>query len=283
MNLNLPTPGPHHDEQVPRFAFNLSLQANIVFMLSLLIMALTLGWTMRDHKRRLEKLAAEEQEDKLYLIALVSFIMLLFVGTMYYRWKSEEYESSRESPFTHMLIEEIVERAVPGNFRTRSSVLSPFQRQVQSHPWRLLQQAFSSYPWRRLLEGGDKPEYVVAAWSSLTLMTLFALWHASPTRYRRNLILMMSKGLAVTSFFRSCFRCGTTTSLPTQTHLHRSDSTKENYSELQEKGPNPLDDPFFQPHSHKSRSAYDSAFDRRRHRTRVPRTTLNNNSRRRRT
>ncbi len=68
-----------YPEETPSFNFKMSFQSNLAFMVALFMLACSLAWVLRDHRRRLLELASEEQEDRLYLTILgILFIICLF-------------------------------------------------------------------------------------------------------------------------------------------------------------------------------------------------------------
>jgi len=73
----------YYPEEIPSFAFKMSFQSNMAFLVAIFVMACALGWALRDHRRRLLELASEEQEDRLYVAILAVLFSICTMGAYF--------------------------------------------------------------------------------------------------------------------------------------------------------------------------------------------------------
>jgi len=95
-------------EEIPSFALKFSFQSNMAFLLAILILALALGWALRDHRRRQLELATEEQEDRLYLTVLGVLFCVTSMGS-YFAFNKTGVDTSGKMVSHNPLVSEVVQ------------------------------------------------------------------------------------------------------------------------------------------------------------------------------
>jgi len=107
LSLALSIMAKHYVEEIPSFALKFSFQSNMAFLLAIFILALAMGWALRDHRKRQLELAVEEQEDRLYLTILGILFSVTSMGS-YYAFNKTEVDTSGKMISHNPLVSEIV-------------------------------------------------------------------------------------------------------------------------------------------------------------------------------
>ncbi len=173
-------------EDVPSFSLKFSFQANMVFLLSVFIMSLALGWALRDHKRRLLELAAEQQEDRLYLTVLGVLFIFTTLGS-FYTFNKPVDTLEKDSFSRNVLFDEVARAAfaVANRLHTMPELpvqydFNPMGVGIPIPSSRQLDSKIMLDAWRET----PTNEYVALAWTISSLVMLVVLWHFFPYMYK---------------------------------------------------------------------------------------------------
>ncbi len=97
----------HSDEEIPGFNLHTSFQANFAFLVASFMLMCSLAWTLRDHRRRLLEISADEQEDILYLTSLGILFVCAALGS-YFAFNTTRIDASGRAVAGNLIVEELV-------------------------------------------------------------------------------------------------------------------------------------------------------------------------------
>ncbi len=218
------------DDDVPSFSLKFSFQANMVFLLSMFIMALALGWALRDHKRRLLELATEEQEDRLYLTIIGILFVVTSLGSFYAFNNAGNYDDSERDVFSHnVLLEEAVRAflGATGQLEVPKTPVPYVGRPNIDLPLPTSKQMELGVE-RDNLKKIPYDEYTVLAGTMFSLVVVVTIWYTCPLRNR---VLRVSLFKALRKVGSICARGRRARTRPRRLYESESDDTYYYYDE----------------------------------------------------
>ncbi len=170
-------------EDVPSFAFKCSFQANMVFLLSMFVMVLALGWALRDHKRRLLELATDQQEDRLYLTILGILFVVTSLGSFFTFNKPGELDE--EAVSRNMLINEVAQafKAFTGKLEMPKTPVPYVPESPIKLP--LPHSQHVEHDWLAQNEDAFRNDYLILVAALFTLVFSWAAYYFYPRHYSK--------------------------------------------------------------------------------------------------
>jgi len=71
------------NEDAPKIALDLDFESNHAFFFAIFVLLCTVGWAMRDHRRRNLEVMVAQQEDRLYMTILSILFVICIFGSYY--------------------------------------------------------------------------------------------------------------------------------------------------------------------------------------------------------
>jgi len=71
------------NEDAPKIALDLDFESNHAFFFAVFVLICTVGWAIRDHRRRNLEVMVAQQEDRLYMTILTILFVICIFGSYY--------------------------------------------------------------------------------------------------------------------------------------------------------------------------------------------------------